>query len=178
VTTESKTSERRLAATERQRQALELRKAGVGFVKIAEMLGYKGPSGAYEAVHSALRRTLQQPADDLRRLENERLDVVLQAIAVRVKAGDYKAIDRWLRACESRRKLEGLDAPVKVAATDPQGNAAAPADFRRRAVADDDARQLLALMAERSGGLEDSLPDGSLPEHAPPPEGGKNGQTG
>jgi hypothetical protein len=104
--------------------------------------------------------------------------VVLQAIAVRVKAGDYKAIDRWLRACESRRKLEGLDAPVKVAATDPQGNAAAPADFRRRAVADDDARQLLALMAERSGGLEDSLPDGSLPEHAPPPEGGKNGQTG
>src|SRR5947209_16451698 len=111
---ESKTSERRLAAVERSRQALELRKAGVGFVKIAQMLGYKGPSGAYDAVQAALKRTLEQPAEELRKLERERLDMALQAIAVRVRAGDLKALDRWLRCCESRRKLDGLDAPEAV----------------------------------------------------------------
>jgi DNA-binding transcriptional MerR regulator len=121
---ESKTSERRLAALERQRQALELRKAGVSFVKIAELLGYR--AGAFEAVKAALKRTLQQPADDLRKLEGERLDMAMQAIAARVRQGDLGAIDRWLRCCESRRKLDGLDAPQKHALTDPEGNDAFP----------------------------------------------------
>jgi uncharacterized membrane protein YccC len=126
VTAESKTSERRLAAAEKHRQALELRKAGVGFVKIVEMLGYKGPSSAYGAVKAALRRAVQQPAAELRQLEGERLDMAMQAIAARVRQGDLGAIDRWLRCCESRRKLNGLDAPQKHALTDPEGNDAFP----------------------------------------------------
>jgi hypothetical protein len=123
---ESKTSERRLAAVERSRQALELRKAGLGFVKIAQLLGYKGPSGAFDAVQAALKRTLQQPADELRKLEGERLDMVLQAIAVQVKAGNLKAVDRWVRCCESRRKLDGLDAPEKHVVQGPKGESPFP----------------------------------------------------
>jgi PAS domain-containing protein len=110
---ESKTSERRLAAAEKQRQALELRKAGVGFVKIAEILGYKGPSGAFQAVSAALARTLRLPAEQLRAVEEERLDMALEAIAGPVREGNLKAVDRWLRCSESRRKLLGLDAPER-----------------------------------------------------------------
>ena len=74
---ESKTSERRLEAIEKQRKALELRKAGVGYVAIAKQLGYAGPSSSFKAVNSALKRTLQEPADEVRRLELERLDALL-----------------------------------------------------------------------------------------------------
>jgi uncharacterized membrane protein YccC len=123
---ESKTSERRLAAAERQRQALELRKAGVSFVKIAQMLGYKGGPGAFYAVSAALKRTLEQPAAELRKLEGERLDMALQAIATRVRQGDLGAIDRWLRCCESRRKLDGLDAPEKHVVQGPKGESPFP----------------------------------------------------
>ena len=53
---ESKTSQNRLAAAEKHRQALELRRGGATFAEIAAMLGYEGPSGAYRAVMGALRR--------------------------------------------------------------------------------------------------------------------------
>ena len=100
-------------ASDKQRQALELRKAGVSYVMIAEKLGYRGPSGAHAAVASGLKRTLQEPADELRKLEVERLDSMLLAINAQVKQGNHGAIDRALRIMERRAKLLGLDAPTR-----------------------------------------------------------------
>jgi hypothetical protein len=94
-------------------QALELRKAGVGYAAIAERLGYRTPSGAHAAVGVALKKTLQEPADDLRRLEIERLDAAQKAIWTQVIQGNQGAIDRYLKIAERRAKLLGLDAPVK-----------------------------------------------------------------
>jgi hypothetical protein len=111
---ESKTSERRLEAAEKQRKALELRKAGTPFEVIARELGYRGPSSAYNAVMSALRKTLQEPADEVRNLELTRLDNLLLKLWHRALAGRYTAIDRVLKILERRAKLLGLDAPVKV----------------------------------------------------------------
>lgn len=111
---ESKTSQRRLEAIENQRKALELRKAGVTFVVIAEQLGYRGPSGAYRAVMSALKRTLQEPADEVRTLELERLDALLLALWAQAKQGQQGAVDRVLKVMERRAKLLGLDAPTKT----------------------------------------------------------------
>lgn len=112
-TGESESSQRRIAAVERQRQALELRKAGAGYVAIAQKVGYKGPSGAYNAIRSALKRTIQEPADELRKLEVERLDRMLLAIWDQVRNGNQGAIDRALRIGERRARLLGLDAPTK-----------------------------------------------------------------
>lgn len=110
---ESKTSKRRLEAIELQRQALELRKAGVSYAVIAEKVGYSGPSGAFRAVDSALKRTLQDPADEVRRLEIERLDAMLLGVWPRARSGDDEAIATVLRIMTRRAKLLGLDAPVK-----------------------------------------------------------------
>jgi hypothetical protein len=118
---ESKTSERRLRAIERQRQALELRKGGASFPEIAKALGYSGPAGAYQAVMSALRRTLKEPAEEVRTLEVARLDAMLLALWTQVKQGNQGAIDKALKVEERRAKLLGLDAPAKVAPTDPSG---------------------------------------------------------
>ena len=45
-----------------------------------------------------------------RQLELERTDLMLRVLARRVRQGDEAAIDRWVRLCDLRRKLLGLDA--------------------------------------------------------------------
>ena len=127
--TESRTSPRRLAVVEKQRQALELRKAGVTFQEIADALGYATAQGALLAVESGLRKTLQQPADELRKIDLERLETMLRqvwpfVIAPTVKAmpiGGGVAMQVWddakfhatgtvLTILARRAKLLGLDA--------------------------------------------------------------------
>ena len=118
---EPKTSVRRLRAIERQRRALELRKAGASFDEISSTLGYRGKSGAYQAVISALRRTLQEPADDVRTLELARLDRAQRTAWERMLHGDLDALGKVLKVMEHRAKLLGLAAPEKIAPTDPTG---------------------------------------------------------
>ncbi|WP_433434953.1 hypothetical protein [Nonomuraea sp. CA-141351] len=93
---------------------------------------------AYEAVQRGLRNTLQEPADEVRRLELERLDelaqkarevmrathyLVSQGRVVRLTRGGMpleddgpvlQAIDRLLRIQERRARLLGLDCPQRV----------------------------------------------------------------
>ena len=101
-------------ANDRHIQALELRKAGVSYQRIAEALGFNSPQAAWKAVNSALKKTVQEPADEVRKLEVERLDAAAQAIYPSVKQGQYGAIDRWLKIMERRAKLLGLDMPTKL----------------------------------------------------------------
>jgi hypothetical protein len=105
--------DRRLAARERQLRALELRLAGVTYQQIADELGYAGRQGAFKAVEAALKLTLREPADNLRRISAERLDRATLAIWRAVNAGDLQAIDRLLRIEARRAKLLGLDAPQR-----------------------------------------------------------------
>lgn len=111
---ESKTSVNRIEAVERQRQAVELRKAGLGYEAIAQQLGYAGPSGAYKAIQSALRRTLQEPADELRAIENARLDDLWRGIWLDARKGNVLKIDRALKIMARRAALLGLDAPTRT----------------------------------------------------------------
>ncbi len=106
-----------ILAVEKQRQALQMRKSGETYADIATELGYKGASGAHAAVRTALKKTLQEPAEELRMLERERLDAMLQALWPKVEAGDVKAIEAALKVEERRAKLLGLDAPNAVDVT-------------------------------------------------------------
>lgn len=104
-------SQRELEALPKQLQALELRKAGQSYTAIAQALGYRARVGAYKAVMAALKKTLQEPADELRKVEVERLDDMLGEMWEKRDRPLY--IDRILKIMERRAKLLGLDAPIK-----------------------------------------------------------------
>lgn len=111
---EDRHSARRITAAERRRQALELRKAGATYDRIAQQLGFANRGGAYRAVETALREITAEPAQDVRQLELERLDALLLGLWPQARKGNQGAVDRVLRIMERRAKLLGLDAPTKA----------------------------------------------------------------
>lgn len=120
----NKTSARHALMLQRQRDALEYRRGGSSYSAIGAKLEISAQR-AQQLVAAALEATaaeIRTDGDALRALELERLDVAIRAIAEKVKGGDLRAIDRWLRISERRAKLLGLDAPTKVAPTDPTGD--------------------------------------------------------
>lgn len=113
---ESTTSQRIIRGRERELKALEMRKAGATFEQIGNALGIT-PQGAHRAVKRALRRIIEksdEAAEEIRRLELERLDAMLLALWPQAKRGNLGAVDRILRIMERRAKLLGLDAPKAV----------------------------------------------------------------
>lgn len=120
---ESKTSARRVLAREREREAVQLRIAGASYDEIARHLGIRRGS-AHRIVQRVLARLSAQTgelAEEVRRLELERLDALWRALYERAVNGDLPAVDRALHIMERRARLLGLDAPTKVAPTDPTG---------------------------------------------------------
>jgi hypothetical protein len=121
----------------RDAEACRLRAQNLTYREIAAELGVDVHT-AYDAVQRGLRDTLQEPADDVRRLELERLDelaqkarevmngthyVIAQGSVVRLtRRGSpleddgpvLQAIDRLLRIQERRARLLGLDSPQRV----------------------------------------------------------------
>ena len=135
----------KLASHDRKLRALELRKAGVPFQAIADQLGYRSSSGAFNAVKAALKATLREPADELRELEVARLDAMLLPLWRRVQSGDEKAVDRVLRIMERRARLLGLDAPRRQELSGPDG---APIEFDLSALSDEELTQLQSLQTK------------------------------
>lgn len=113
-------------------EACRLRVAGLTYRAIAEQLGIS-TSHAHQAVQRAYRAVVREAAEDALTLELERLDH-LQAEATELLAGSYikvvgsgeytrdledvgpklAAIEVLRKVSESRRKLLGLDQPVRV----------------------------------------------------------------
>lgn len=114
VAKKGKTTPRRMEMDERQAAAMNLRRRGISYERIAVELGYASPSGAYEAVKAGMLRTLREPADELRQLELDRLDDMLEAISENIMAGDLDSIATALRISERRAKLLGLDKPAPL----------------------------------------------------------------
>jgi hypothetical protein len=111
---EYRTGKKQISAAERQLRAVELRKQGYGFQEIADQLDYAGPSGAHKAVMAALRKTIQEPSDELRKLECERLDVMLKSLWPFVLKGSPRHVEQALRVMDRRAAYLGLDAPKQV----------------------------------------------------------------
>jgi hypothetical protein len=105
----------RIAIAEREAKALELRKEGATYGAIARSIGYTDRSAAAKPVSRALAATIQEPADELRRLESERLDALLAAVWHDAMAGRRSAVESALRIMDRRSKLIGLDAPLRRA---------------------------------------------------------------
>lgn len=108
---------------ERQLEALRLRREGKQYREIAEALGV-GESQAFRDVKAVLDRTKElanEEARELRKLECERMDVALNAIMPKVKAGNTAAIETMIRLQKRRADLLGLDPPKRLEASGPDG---------------------------------------------------------
>ena len=95
-------------------KVLELRRAGLTWQRIAEETGYADHTGAYAAYKRAIKRTMQQPADELREQEVDRIDRLQLALWPKAMKGDERSISTIVRLMERRAKLLGLDAPTRI----------------------------------------------------------------
>jgi len=167
-------AKRTAEAHERQLKALNLRKSGLGYEKIAQQLGYADHSGAYRAVMAVLERREREPAERVRDLELERLDRMIEALWPRAEQGELAVMDRVLKIMERRAKYAGLDRPTPIALTSPDGTkeygSEQPIIFADRLAA------LVALnerLRARGAGTSPVTADQSI--HAPATNGAANG---
>lgn len=158
----------------REQQALELRRWGATFRQIGETLGIS-EQAVERAVDRALRRMDldSEPARlAVRKLEVDRLDRYLLALATKIKGGDTTAIDRALRIQERRATLLGLDAPKRTQ-SEHAGPGGDPLLVRLAGMPDEQLEHELAR-ARRVSGLAEGEGD---PLSAGPGEGdGKEGR--
>lgn len=94
---------------EKERRVLELRLAQYRWQDIATNVGYASAGAAYNAYKRALVRTLQEPADEVRTQERERLDRMANALYQRAISGDIPAIHTMIKIMDRRAKYLGLD---------------------------------------------------------------------
>jgi transposase len=104
---------RRVADRTRRMEALSLKLAGLGYEQIAERMNMS-VSGVKDMVNRTLERAENTAVEEMRSLENERLDRAQAAIWTQVLQGDLKAIDTFLRISTRRAKMNGLDAPTQI----------------------------------------------------------------
>lgn len=99
---------------EKMKAALDMRKRGHTFEHIAAAFGFHDASGASKFVKRALELTIQESADEVRRLELERYDIVLKGLLPKAEDGNERAAEVCIKLFERRAKIEGYDAPERT----------------------------------------------------------------
>ena len=108
---------------ERIEKALTFRQGGASYRSIAREMGVCAAT-AFSYVQEGLdlyREQARERAGVLVELENQRLDALQAAHWGGAMRGNKPAADTVLRVMERRARLNGLDAPQKIAPTDPSG---------------------------------------------------------
>ena len=99
---------------DREVKVLELRRTGLTWQRISEETGYANAMGAYVAYQRAVKRTLREPANEIREQELDRLDRLQLALWNKAMQADEKAVLTIVKIMERRSKLLGLDMPIKI----------------------------------------------------------------
>ena len=115
----SKNSKQMAQARAKDREALELRKAGATYHQIAEKLGISvsGAGLCVSRAMEALRLEVKEAAEQVLELELDRLDSMLLGLWDKARRGDTAAIDRVLKIQDRRAKYLGLDQAQVAPAT-------------------------------------------------------------
>lgn len=111
----TKTATKEAARIDKDNQAVQLRRQGLTYDQIGKTIGLSA-AGAFAAVTRAQNRIIRDDVEQLRKIENDRLDTIQQALWPQVLEGDNPSITNALRLLERRSKLNGLDMPVKIQA--------------------------------------------------------------
>lgn len=107
-------------AADNQQRALALHLQGASYAQIADVLGYANRGGAHAAVKKALqeRNSGSVGTTEAFEVEAARLDMVIAALTPAVRAGDEKAIGRYMQAAQRRTELAGMIASAAAPAAD------------------------------------------------------------
>lgn len=104
----------KLLAREKQRRALALRQAGASYRQIAEDCDYYDASAARKAILSAFDEVIQEPVEELRKIQIERLNHMLLILWPKVQKGDNTSIRDALSVMSKMDQLMGTDAPQQI----------------------------------------------------------------
>lgn len=110
-------------AATKQITALQMRNLGYSYDAIADRLEYANRSGAWKAVQAALNRAVREPAREMRIIQAERLDILVNKCMAAVLTGDLDQVRNVLLIEKRRADLFGLDAKLGVEITGPEGGA-------------------------------------------------------
>lgn len=125
-----KASPRTISVAERRAEALNLRRAGLSYERIAELIrserhqnGYSRAS-AYRDVREGLDRLIEEPARELLEDELARLLAMQTAFWGPAMRGDVPSGKIILDIMRQRARYVGLESPVKHQLTGPTGEGA------------------------------------------------------
>lgn len=104
----------RILAVEKQRRAMNLRRAGMTWADIAEEVGYSSAAGACRAVRSAIHHTIQETGDEFKTLQLERLNHMLLVLWPKVNAGDERAISVAIGVMDKMDRIKGTEHPSQI----------------------------------------------------------------
>ena len=113
-----------IEAQKRVVKALEMRAMGMTYQQIADSPYESGPGGTMyggdrhncrRAIVAAYEETIKEPADEVRQLEIQRLDMIIQGLALKgLFKGNVPVVKAGILAMNRRAKLLGLDAPTEI----------------------------------------------------------------
>jgi hypothetical protein len=109
----------KVQAAVRRKEAVDFRLQGMTYREIALELGVT-PTRARQLVAEALaaiEKDTAESAEELRRLELDRLDQLQCGLWEEAAGGNLKAVGAALKIMERRARLVGLDAPARTANT-------------------------------------------------------------
>ena len=105
---------KRILAQQKRRDAIELRKMGVTYQKIADAVGYPSANEARKQVLKAYNEIIQEPAIELRGLQVERLNHLLTIAWQQAQGGSLSAINTCVGLMTRIDVLMGTEAAQKV----------------------------------------------------------------
>ena len=117
---------------EKYEEVVRLRSIGLSFQQIADRVGYAGRQGAKEAYSQATKMWGGEAVDELRILENERLDHLWRTVIGQLETAQRQKADPQtivhivngaLNISKRRAALYGIDAPRQVELTGADGGA-------------------------------------------------------
>ena len=151
----------RVDAHIKYQQVLQARKAGKSWQVIADEVGFSRPQQACEYYKRALQLMVARDIDECRAIELERLDdlwkipyEVIQQQLKNMESGEvYMLPEDSIYAClkisEARRRILGLDAPIRREVKAEVTNTSAP-NLDLRGLSDEELLQVQALLAKAS----------------------------
>ena len=106
------TPKKQLSTGERTKRAMALKLAGASYASIADTLGYSDASGARKAVMRGMAQSLQENANELRKLHYGRLEHMLMLLWSDVNTKSLPSMSAALAIMDRMAKLHGIDSSL------------------------------------------------------------------